>query len=437
MAPQSLPPLQESVINIPVKLFARPYLSQAESLAPSEFTSPGWPDYLVSSCDFRYKYRFIRSGLGFACVNNKMTITFSGNYQIAGSKTVCAFGKQVSPWINGSCGFGDEPMRRVQISINSLVEFQPNYSLKTTTLPEKVQPIDKCTVTIFNSDVTSEVIDSIGASVAAFGSSMDKTIAGMNFTSILRSLASTAGKKIPLMDYGFIKLNPSAVKAGRLNYQKDTLYFTLGLACFPEISSDSSNISVTNFLPPLGSGELPGGFQINTNASYEYAYIDTLISRIVKNKVFNLEGNEVIIRKVEVKGVDNNRVEFKIDFAGSKKGSLFLTGTPWLDAEQQVISVPDLDYSLKSSDLVLNVGKTLFNKKIINMMREKAVLKIREVYTENKMSLDSALNRNITKNILSTGNVQDVRLNGLVIKKDNLLFQASIKGLVTLIVKGN
>src|SRR5688572_18204326 len=115
----TLPPLQESVINVPVKFFAKPYIRQAESMAPLEFTSEKWPDYYLSSCDFRYKYRFVRSNLGFACTNNRMTITFSGNYQIAGSKTVCAFGKQVSPWINGSCGFGNESMRRVMISINS------------------------------------------------------------------------------------------------------------------------------------------------------------------------------------------------------------------------------------------------------------------------------------------------------------------------------
>ena len=210
---QTLPALQESVINVPVKLFARPYIRQAENMAPLEFTSERWPDYDLSSCDFRYKYRFVRSNLGFACTNNRMTITFAGNYQIAGSKTVCAFGKQVSPWVNGSCGFGSEPMRRVMITINSQLEFQPNYTLKTTTLPEKVQAVDKCTVTIFNNDITQLVIDSIGASVAAFGSYMDKTIAGMNFTSTLQTLASKVGRKIPLMDYGYIKLNPSAVRA--------------------------------------------------------------------------------------------------------------------------------------------------------------------------------------------------------------------------------
>src|SRR5687767_14405629 len=59
----SLPPLAISEIDIPIKIYTRPLLTKAETLVPKEFTSEKWPDYTQSSCDFRYKYRFVRSGL--------------------------------------------------------------------------------------------------------------------------------------------------------------------------------------------------------------------------------------------------------------------------------------------------------------------------------------------------------------------------------------
>src|SRR5690606_28508005 len=102
--------------------------------------------------------------------------------------------------------------------------------------PEKITAIDKCTMTILNSDVTQQVIDSIGASVAAFGNSMDKQIAALRFSDILKTLGEKAGKKIPMAGYGYIRLNPSAVKAGRVNLSGDTLHFTIGVTCFPELS---------------------------------------------------------------------------------------------------------------------------------------------------------------------------------------------------------
>lgn len=431
----SLPALKESVINIPVKLYARPYLVQAEAMTPKEFLSEGWPNYLQSGCDFRYKYRFVRSNLGFSCVNNKMTITFSGAYQIAGSKTICTFGQPVTPWVSGSCGFGNEPMRRVQIGINSLLEFQPDYTLKTTTLPEKITAVDKCTVTIFNSDVTQQVIDSIGSAVAAFGNSLDQKIAGLNFSETLKVIAEKAGKKIPLSNYGYLRLNPSSVKAGRVNFSKDTLHFTLGISCFPEISSDSVNTSVTNFLPPLTSMAITPGFQINTNAVYDYISLDTLLNRSFKNKSFELEGRTIILRNIEVRGLDNYQIELRLDFDGDKKGTIYFTGTPMLDVDKQILTIPDLDYSLKSKDLILNVGKTLFNKRIMNMLRQNGTLHINEVYQKNKPLIDSMLNRVVTPSISTSGKTTDFKVTGLVIRKDNLLVQTSVTGNLSLMVK--
>src|SRR5215212_5786331 len=126
----SLPALPLSEIDIPIKIYTRSLLSKAETMVPKEFTSDKWPDYTQSSRDFRYKYRFVRSGLTFALVNNQATIGFGGNYQIAGSRCLCAFDKPVSPWVSGTCGFGNEPMRKVNIRLNSGISFFPTYKVK-------------------------------------------------------------------------------------------------------------------------------------------------------------------------------------------------------------------------------------------------------------------------------------------------------------------
>ncbi len=435
-ATDHLPPLRESVINIPVKVYAVPFIRDAEAGTPVSFSSPSWPDFVNADCDFRYKYRFIRSGFRFACVNNKATITMVGNYQIAGSKSVCAFGKQVSPWISGSCGFAPESMRRVEINIGSLFRFQPDYTIKSTSGVERITPLDKCFVTLLNTDVTDLVIDSIRSSVNAVATTLDQTIAAINLSAIIGKTATFAGKKIPLSTYGFIRINPSALRVGALNYNHDTLSLTAGFACFPEISSDSINQVVTNFLPPLTNASLPEGFLINTNASYEYHFIDTLLTRFVKNTPFTVEGKTIFVKSITVQGLDNSMVEIRFDFTGSKSGTVYLRGTPVLDLTTQVISIPDLDYSLRSRDFVLTLGKTFFNQRIIRAIREKAVVKINDIYQLNKPRIDSAFNRTVTKNIFTTGGTSDIRLTALVVKKDNLLFQVSASGKMNVVVQG-
>src|SRR3979490_1982864 len=58
--PHTLPARPSPEIALPLKFAGRPLLVAADSLVPKEFLSDKWPAYLQPSCDFRYKYRFVR-----------------------------------------------------------------------------------------------------------------------------------------------------------------------------------------------------------------------------------------------------------------------------------------------------------------------------------------------------------------------------------------
>ncbi|MFT4023934.1 MAG: DUF4403 family protein [Flavihumibacter sp.] len=431
---KSLPALSVSTVYIPVKVAIKPFLEIAEKMAPREITSTGWPAYMVSSCDFRYKYRFLRAVFRFACVNNEVQVTMNGEYQIAGSQSVCVLNQPVSPWVNGSCGFAPESMRRVNINLTSRLRFLPDYRLQTTTAVSNVTAVDKCTVTVFKNDVTQQVIDSIAASVNFYGSNIDAIVNNMRFDNYLQPLAEKAGKKIPLSTYGYMKLNANAVNIGPINFSSDTLRFTAAISCYPEISSDSNNYSVTSNLPPLGSATSGNGFSITANAIYDYTTIDTLLTRTLRNRSFDIKGEKIRISKVEVRGLDNYRVAFKVMFTGTKRGTLLLTGTPELDLYQQTISVPDLEFDLNSSSLVLQIGKTFFSQRILDNLRQQATIDVSDIYYKNKAKIDAQLNRHISTGIDLKGNTDRLRLNGLVINKDNVQVQASVAGAISLLI---
>jgi hypothetical protein len=433
-AKKTLPPLPESVLNIPVKIAIRPFLFQAENLAPKEITSTGWPDYINSSCDFRYKYRFVRSGFQFACINNHITVNMNGNYQIAGSKTVCVLNQAVYPWVNGSCGFGTEPMRKVNINLVSDLKFTTDYHLQTFTRVDKVQAIDKCLVTVFKNDITAEILDSIAASVNDFGKNIDAMVRTMNFDKALSPIAEKAGKKIPLSTYGFLKLNASELNLGPINFASDTLVFTAGISCFPEISSDSINYTISKHLPPLKGNIVGAGFNLHANAIYDYTTIDTLLTRTLRNREFDVKGEKIKIVEVKVRGLDNYKVEFRISFTGTKKGTLFLTGSPELDITNQTLTVPDLEYDLNSSSLALQLGKTFFSRQILENLRKQAKVNVAELYQKNKSRIDAQFNRTVTDGISLKGGTTQLRLTGLVINKDTVQVQTNVSGNASLLI---
>jgi hypothetical protein len=429
-----LPALPESNINVPVKVAMAYFLQKAAVLVPKEVTSDGWPQFLQTSCDFHYKYRFVPGGFSFNCINNQVQVKLSGAYQVAGEKCVCAFGQQTSPWIGGSCGFGKEPMRKTDIYINSFLQFQPNYTVHTSTFTQKATALEKCTVSMFSLDITQQVMDSIKSSTNAFCYSMDSVVNGLDFSSTTKALAERINKKMPLGKYGFLKINPSAVRMGKMNSLKDTLQATLGIYCFPELHSDSTNNYTASFLPPLQNADAAPGISVYTNARYDYAFINSIINNLIKDTSFEIEGNKLIIKNVQLNGAENGKVEILVSFDGDKRGSLYLTGTPQLDTASQVVIIPDLDYSLKSNNFLLTVGKTFFNNKILRMLRGKATISITDLVEQNRKSIDAQLNRKIMEGVVSTGSLKDIRVISLVVGKDVLLAQTCARAQASIII---
>ncbi|MBS1565747.1 MAG: DUF4403 family protein, partial [Bacteroidetes bacterium] len=236
-------------------------------------------------------------------------------------------------------------------------------------------------------------------------------------------LAERINKKVALGSYGYLKINPSSVRMGKMNYNHDTLQAVLGISCFPELHSDSTNNYSASFLPPLQSADRPAGITLYTNAHYSYDFINHLLNNLIKDTSFTVEGRTITLKNVQVAGQDNGKLELRVDFAGDKKGTLYLTGTPHLDTATQIITMPDLDYTLKSRDLVLNMGKTLFSNKILHALQAKSTFNIREMIDHNRPAINAQLNKKIMDGVLTTGTLTDLKVLALIVGKDLLRAQ--------------
>jgi hypothetical protein len=415
----TLPSLPVSEIDLPLKVFAAPIIAKAEQVVPKEFTSDTWPNFIQPSCDFRYKYRFVRSSLSISCVNNAVGVQFGGNYQVAGSRCICTANKPVSPWISGSCGFGKEPMRRVNVGIRSQLNFLPTYQVQTNTQLSRLQAIDKCMVSFFSSDVTQLVLDSIQSSVASFCSTLDETIAGLSFSGLVRQASEKTYQKTNLGLYGFLLINPTTIRIGQLNYVRDSFAISIGLSCRPQLSSDSvNNINVLSTVPPLSQKENKPGISLYLDGQYDYPFLSKILADSLRNKVFEVKGRTIVVKEVKMKGIANHQVEVKIDFAGSNKGSIYLRGTPVIDTAKQALSIPDISYSLEGQDLALKVAKSLFKNKIRKTLQGKSYLDIAALVRTNMPAINDQLNRQLTKGIFARGKAKEIHVIGLLAKED-------------------
>jgi Domain of unknown function (DUF4403) len=413
--PDSLPALPLSEIDLPLKIAGRPLLASADSLVPKEFLSDRWPGYLQSSCDFRYKYRFVRSGFTVHCANNKLSVQMQGNYQVAGSRCFCALNKPVSPWISGNCGFDTEPMRRVDISFSTQLTFLPNYRLLTLSRADQLKALDKCTMSVFGMDMTQQILDSIRSSITGFCTALDQKVSGLNFSGALQQTTAKAWQRTAMGPYGYLTINPSDIRIGTLDYTRDTFHLSMGVSCRPELGSDSINrFAKTPPLPPLRSGANRGGVVLYLSVRYDYSFLNKTLNDTLRNRSFLFKGNTVIIKDVALKGIGHHQVEIKIDFDGSRKGRIYLRGTPVLDTARQTLSVPDISYSLESKDMALKMARAILHNKIRRSLRGNSYLDLAALLKTNLPVLDTQLNRQMAPNLYSSGHVRQLKLIGLL-----------------------
>ena len=429
----SLPALPVSEIDIPIKVYLPPLMTKVELMVPLEFNSDKWPDYTQSSCDFRYKYRFIRTPLKFSIINNQANIAFGGNYQIAGSRSVCAFGQTVAPWISGSCGFGNEPLRKVNINMISYINFLPDYRVRTRTQLTQLIPVDKCQVTLLNTDMTGEVMDSIKASVAGFAHILDSSVAALDFSNTLKLVSTKSSRKIPMSKYGFLQVRPMSVRISPISQVKDTLFMTAGVSGYAELTSDTTELSNISVFPSLQTSPPREGISIFANSHFDYAFLSKLITDTIHDKVFDMEGHSFVIKKVTVRATDQRQLEIRIDFTGSKKGTFILYGKPVLDLEKQTISIPDINYDIQTKDIVLSVGERLFRNRIISSLKEKAVVDIPALIEKTRPQIDAQLNRPLNSKFYTRGKLQGIRITGLVVGDNVLHLQTAIRANLQLI----
>ena len=424
--PDSLPALPQSEIDVPVKVAGKPLLAAADSIVPKEFLSTGWPAYLQPSCDFRYRYRFVRSGFTLHCTNNHISVAMQCSYQVAGGRCICAAGKPISPWISGYCGFDKEPLRRVDIGISTQFNFLPDYHIRTTSGLDQLTALDRCTMSIFSKDMTQQIVDSIRSSLNSLCKTLDAAAAGMDVAKYLHQTANRAFQKTPIGPYGFLVVNPVAIRVGTLNYTRDTFTVSLGISCRPELSSESKSAG-TPILPPLRSGGNRSGVTLYLPANYEYSFLTRLLNDSLRDKSFLYKGRQVVIKDVAIKGIGHHQVELKIDFAGNYEGRIYLRGTPVVDTAKQALSVPDISYSLESKDLVLKMARALLRGKIRQTIQGNSFLDLAALLKTNLPSLNAQLNRAITPNLYTTGQIRQFRLIGLLAGERTIQAQLMIQ----------
>ena len=417
-----------SVINLPISIRLKPFYKEINSAAPKEFNGA------KNMCEgVSYSYIFKRSPLTFYGVGNQLISTINGKYSLKLNycpKCTSLFNKTgncVIPRIYASCGI-DEPMKKIKVQFGSYLRLNKDYSIHSKTKLLKLNLLDPCKITVFKYDATNEVKKEFQASLKNMAIEIDSQIEETNFKKEAQILWDKISEPIPLASFGYLYINPKKISLSDLNYKNDLAYLNFNLYATPIFNSSIDSSFKLSKVPDLSTYKKEDGFSVEFDIKEHFDSLSILINNQLKDSSIKINKHKFIFKECSVFNASNTKIGIKISFSGKKKGTLFLVGTPNYNMKDKVLSFPDLDFDIKSKNVLLKSAKWLLNKKVKEKMVAAAVFNLNEELDLVKNQINTALNKEYMSKITLSGTIDKIDIKQISLMEKSLFIRAVAAG---------
>ncbi len=424
--------LPASNINIPIQVNLKPLYAMAEKSVDTVFTSPKYPDeWVQEGCDTRYKYVFRRSKLQISGAGNSLGIGFMGYYKIVGSTRVCVSGTAISPWTPPCrCGFS-EPERRVNVSFSNSINVTPDYKAGLVVKRNDPQPLDKCEVCFWGQDITKQIMKGLILELDVSKKDLEKQYGSVDLKPRFQQVWDQLNKVYNLNGLGWLQINPQKVRINNLFINKDSLNIYLGMSAKPIISFERPVEKISK-IPNLSPFSKQQGFSIFLDAVLSYDSLSTIINQNLAGKEFNFKKafikKKFIIDECKIYGGGFEKLIIKINFSGTNTGVVYLVGKPVYDADKRRIEVKNIDFDIKSKNILLGSADWLFDKKITKTISDQAIFELGQYIDTAKVNMNRQLNKEWVKGIRSDGNIKDIKLINIYPMQQHLVIRSNCTG---------
>lgn len=425
--------LPSSEINIPIAINLKPFYQMAEKSVDTVFTSPKYPnDWVYDGCDTRYKYIFRRSPLFMKANGTSLVLGFTGYYKITGSTRLCAAGYGISPWTPScTCGGSDEGERKVNVSFTNSFSITPDYNIKLNIVRNEPQALNKCEVCFWGQDITKQVLNGLKKELDDSKKDLDKNYSNVNLKPRFQQVWDQLTKVYNINNLGWLKINPEKLRINSINAKNDSLNISLGLSAKPVISFEKP-IAQPGWIPNLGSFNNTPGFNIFLDAVLNYDSLTQILNKEVAGMEFTFKKllikKRFVIDSCKLSGAGNDKLIIKVNFSGTNKGIVYLLGKPVYNNTTKTIEVEDVEFDIKSKNILLKSADWLFDKKITKQISKNAKFNLTAYIDSAKTNINQQLNQEWMQGIKSYGDIKEIKLAGIYPMEQYLIIRSNCSG---------
>ena len=231
--------------------------------------------------------------------------------------------------------------------------------------------------------------------------------------------------------FGWLQINPQKFRINNLFINKDSLNVYLGLTAKPVISFEQPTDKISA-MPYLGGFSKQQGFSIFLDARLNYDSLGWIMNSQIKGKEFTFKKGFIkkkfVIEDCSIYGGGFDKMVIKVVFSGTNDGVVYLTGKPVYDDDKKVIEIADIDFDIKSKNILLGSADWLFDKKITKEISKYARFELKAYIDSAKININQQLNQELMPGIRSAGNIKDIKLIKVYPMQEHLVIRSNCTG---------
>ena len=350
------------------------------------------------------------------------------------------FKPRFGPTISVGCGDDKEPPRIV-VELATPLSIGPDWHLISkasvvTVAPASTEKRDHCDVSIFHKDVTQSVVDAARGGITGQLKSIDHKVATVDLSKQVAGWWQLLGQPIKLTNSVWLLLGPQRLSLGAVHGESKLLIVPVNLTASPRIVTGTTEpVEPVPTLPPLGSDADGDGYHIAMDGVIDYGTASRQLSQVLSAQSFAPGGHEFRVVRAAIIPEANEKLTLTISFTGDARGLLTLSGTPLLDNARGELSVPDLDFDLRTGSSILTTYSWLKSDDLRKELRARAHISVTSALDKARDLLRQGLNRKLGDEVTLSGTVDSVAIQRLFVTRDGLIVRAEATGRAGMAVK--
>lgn len=326
----------------------------------------------------------------------------------------------------------------IQLKYKTILGIAPDWSLKTNTFAKDYKWIKPPTLKLagINIPVTYIADEVLKSNQERISKEIDKAVAnGFDLKKMATETWEAIQKPIKISDEynAWLKINPLEIKSMPIKGVGGKIVYKAGIVsttkCF--VNQEPPSEPITK-LPNLKlTQNIDDGFEVNLLTTIPYTYIEETAKKQLLNQTFKDGKRSLTIDEIKIYG-SYDRLIVEATVHGSIKGTLFFAGKPVYNPENKAIEIENLDFELKTKNLLHSSAAWLFESKVRRELTKYLSYPIGDQLTQTQGILQEYISTYpVGSGVVLKGNLSKIEPGQIILTPGallaNMLFKGSLK----------